>query len=331
MPVGATASGPQLSPETQAGLHRRGDAAPPVAIGAGVGRLRTAGPSRPSATMPIVLVHAAERTPTCDPVPAAPARAERRTIPSGGGVPLESRMDGAPRCRRSRLSLAPRGRAVDRIRATRSSWPPRATTSTRLQRWKPAPPIPDSAQRCGRLLLARTQAVTHLTSRARAEAAGDLDPPRSCCGARCPSITGQRVSTLLATCRAARRPRRCSARRPRAKAGRPGAEDRHRRAEGHRRHAACRAAAPAGRRPAPGAGARPAARPVETRPICSTSRTPPRSVLDVVSATGINFVLDKTSRRQRVTVYAKDVRFEDALDMSQKSQLARKVLDSKTV
>lgn len=58
-----------------------------------------------------------------------------------------------------------------------------------------------------------------------------------------------------------------------------------------------------------------------------------RSVLDVVSRTsGINFVLDKDIKDQRVTVYAASVRFEDALDMIlNTSQLARKVLDSKTI
>ena len=58
-----------------------------------------------------------------------------------------------------------------------------------------------------------------------------------------------------------------------------------------------------------------------------------RSVLDVLSRnSGINFVLDKDIRDQRVTVYAASVRFEDALDMSlTTSQLTRKVLDSKTI
>lgn len=58
-----------------------------------------------------------------------------------------------------------------------------------------------------------------------------------------------------------------------------------------------------------------------------------RSVLDVVSRnSGINFVLDKDIRDQRVTVYAASVRFEDALDMIlATNQLARKVLDSRSI
>jgi general secretion pathway protein D len=72
----------------------------------------------------------------------------------------------------------------------------------------------------------------------------------------------------------------------------------------------------------------------ETRPISLDFRDANvRSVLDVVSRnSGINFVLDKDIKDQRVTVYAKSVLFEDALDMIlNTSQLARKVLDSKTI
>ncbi len=72
----------------------------------------------------------------------------------------------------------------------------------------------------------------------------------------------------------------------------------------------------------------------ETRPISLDFRDANvRTVLDVVSRnSGINFVLDKDIKDQRVTVYAKSVRFEDALDMIlNTSLLARKVLDSKTI
>jgi len=72
----------------------------------------------------------------------------------------------------------------------------------------------------------------------------------------------------------------------------------------------------------------------ETRPVSLDFRDANvRQVLDVVSRTsGINFVLDKDVKDQRVTVYAKSVRVGDALEMIlNTSQLARKVLDSKTV
>ncbi len=72
----------------------------------------------------------------------------------------------------------------------------------------------------------------------------------------------------------------------------------------------------------------------ETRPISLDFRDANvRTVLDVVSRnSGINFILDKDIKDQRITVYAKSVRPEDALDMIMNtSQLARKVLDSKSV
>jgi len=59
-----------------------------------------------------------------------------------------------------------------------------------------------------------------------------------------------------------------------------------------------------------------------------------RQVLDVVSRhSGLNFVLDKDIRADlRVTVYLKNVRIEDALDLLVSThQLARKVLDDRTV
>lgn len=59
-----------------------------------------------------------------------------------------------------------------------------------------------------------------------------------------------------------------------------------------------------------------------------------RTVLDLVSRnSGINFVLDKDIRTDaRVTVYLKNARVEDALDLIINSnQLAKKVLDSRTI
>ena len=58
-----------------------------------------------------------------------------------------------------------------------------------------------------------------------------------------------------------------------------------------------------------------------------------RNVLDVVSrASGLNFVLDKDIRDQRVTVYGRDLRVDDALEMILTSaQLARKTLDTRSV
>jgi general secretion pathway protein D len=72
----------------------------------------------------------------------------------------------------------------------------------------------------------------------------------------------------------------------------------------------------------------------ETRPVSLDFRDANvRNVLEVVGRnSGINIVLDKDVKDQRVTVYAKSVRFDDALDMIlSTSQLSRKVLDSKTV
>jgi len=72
----------------------------------------------------------------------------------------------------------------------------------------------------------------------------------------------------------------------------------------------------------------------ETRPVSLDFRDANvRNVLEVVGRnSGINIVLDKDVKDQRVTVYAKSVRFDDALDMVLGSaQLSRKVLDAKTV
>ncbi|MFG6433457.1 cohesin domain-containing protein [Roseateles sp. LYH14W] len=74
---------------------------------------------------------------------------------------------------------------------------------------------------------------------------------------------------------------------------------------------------------------------VETRPISLDFREASlRTVLDVVSRnSGVNFVLDKDIRPDtRITVYMKQARVEDALDLIVgTNQLAKKVLDAKTI
>jgi general secretion pathway protein D len=73
----------------------------------------------------------------------------------------------------------------------------------------------------------------------------------------------------------------------------------------------------------------------EQRPISLDFRDAGlRQVLDVVTRhSGLNFVLDKDIRQElRVTVYLKQVRVEDALDLIVSTQqLSRKVLDDRTV
>ena len=73
----------------------------------------------------------------------------------------------------------------------------------------------------------------------------------------------------------------------------------------------------------------------ETRPISlDFNEASLKTVLDLVSRnSGINFVLDKDIRSDaRVTVYLKNARVEDALDLIiNANQLAKKVLDSKTI
>lgn len=73
----------------------------------------------------------------------------------------------------------------------------------------------------------------------------------------------------------------------------------------------------------------------EQRPISLDFRDAGlRQVLDLVTRhSGLNFVLDKDIRQDlRVTVYLKNVRVEDALDLiASTHQLARKVLDERTV
>lgn len=73
----------------------------------------------------------------------------------------------------------------------------------------------------------------------------------------------------------------------------------------------------------------------EQRPVSLDFRDASlRQVLDVVTRhSGLNFVLDKDIRQDlRVTVYLKDVRVDDALDLiTSTHQMARKVLDERTV
>lgn len=73
----------------------------------------------------------------------------------------------------------------------------------------------------------------------------------------------------------------------------------------------------------------------ETRPISLDFRDASlRTVLDLVSRnSGINFVLDKDIRPDaRVTVYLRQARVEDALDLIvSTNQLAKKVMDSRTI
>lgn len=73
----------------------------------------------------------------------------------------------------------------------------------------------------------------------------------------------------------------------------------------------------------------------ETRPISLDFRDASlRTVLDIVSRnSGINFVIDKDVRSDtRVTVYLRNAKVEDALDLIvSTNQLTKKVLDSKTI
>lgn len=73
----------------------------------------------------------------------------------------------------------------------------------------------------------------------------------------------------------------------------------------------------------------------EQRPVSLDFRDASlRQVLDVVTRhSGLNFVLDKDIRQDlRVTVYLKNVRVDDALDLiASTHQMARKVLDERTV
>lgn len=73
----------------------------------------------------------------------------------------------------------------------------------------------------------------------------------------------------------------------------------------------------------------------ETRPISLDFRDASlRTVLDLVSRnSGLNFVLDKDIRAEtRVTVFLRSAKVEDAIDLiTSTNQLAKKVLDSKTV
>ncbi len=199
---------------------------------------------------------------------------------------------------------------------------------------------PDSAQLRGRLLLARAQALNQLVEQSRsAEAAGNLDlAEKALRRAQVFDSSGQRASALLADLNVRRR--QTAAIDQASELSSAGQVDaalklvndalkdnrrnpdllalQHRLAVDQRQaqvRAMQRGLAP-------------------TKPISLDFHDANiRSVLDVVSRTsGINFVLDKDIRDQRVTVYASSVRFDDALDMIlTTSQLSRKVLDSKTI
>jgi len=199
---------------------------------------------------------------------------------------------------------------------------------------------PDSVELRGRLLLARSQALTQLTEQARvAQAGGNLDLAEQLLHrAQVFDSSGQRASALLADLAVQRRQSAAVEQASQlATAGQTDAalklvndalKDNRRNPDlltlQHRlnvdqRQAQVRALE---RGLAP------------TKPISLDFHDAGiRSVLDVVSRnSGINFVLDKDIHDQRVTVYAASVRFEDALDMIlATSQLARKVLDSKTI
>ncbi len=199
---------------------------------------------------------------------------------------------------------------------------------------------PDSVELRGRLLLVRAQALAQLIEQARAaEAGGNLDQAEQLLHrARAFDSSGQRASALLSDLAVQRRQAAALHQGTElAAAGQSDAalklvndalNDNRRNPEllalQHRlkvdqRQAQVRALE---RGLAP------------TKPISLDFRDANiRGVLDVVSRnSGINFVLDKDIRDQRVTVYAASVRFEDALDMIlATSQLARKVLDSKTI
>ena len=240
------------------------------------------------------------------------------------------------------LSLALAGCAVDRIRGDAEQLVAQGDYEQAVQMLETgSAEYPDSAQLRGRLLVVRSQAVTQLTEQARvAEAAGDLDRAQKLLERARPfDSSGQRVSTMLADVTVLRR-QADALQRAEELAGQgqvdaalklandalkdnrrhPGLLALQRRLAVDQRQAQVRASQKGL---------------VETRPITLDFRDANlRNVLDVVSRnSGINFVLDKDIRGdQRVTVFAKDVRFEDALDMVlNTSQLARKVLDSKTI
>ena len=199
---------------------------------------------------------------------------------------------------------------------------------------------PDSVELRGRLLLARSQALAQLTEQARAaEAAGNLDLAEQLLHrAHAFDSSGQRASALLADLAVQRRQSAALEQASQlSTAGQTDAalklvndalKDNRRnpdllalqhRLNVNQRQAQVRALE---RGLAP------------TKAISLDFHDAGiRSVLDVVSRnSGINFVLDKDIHDQRVTVYAASVRFEDALDMIlTTSQLARKVLDSKTI
>lgn len=199
---------------------------------------------------------------------------------------------------------------------------------------------PDSAQLRARLLLARSQALSQLIAQATAaEDAGNLDlAEKLLTRAQAFDTGGQRASALLADLAVVRRQNAALQRANELVAN--GHSDVALKVvsealKDNRRHAGLLALQRRLRVDQRQAQVRTAQQGLaETRPITLDFRDASiRSVLDVVGrSSGLNFVIDKDVRDQRVTVFAKAVRFEDALDMIlTTSQLARKVLDSKTV
>lgn len=199
---------------------------------------------------------------------------------------------------------------------------------------------PDSAQLRSRLVLARAQAQAQLIEQARvAESAGDLDRAEKLLRrATAFDTSAQRAAMLLADLQVARRQADALQRANALAANGQGdaalrlvnqALKDNRREPGL---LALQRRLMVDQRQSQVRGSQQGL--AETRPISLDFRDASvRTVLDVVSRnSGINFVLDKDIKDQRVTVYAKSVRFEDALDMIlNTSQLARKVLDSKTI
>ena len=199
---------------------------------------------------------------------------------------------------------------------------------------------PDSAQLRARLLLARAQAQSQLIEQARvSEAAGNLDAAEALLR-RATVFDGsaQRAATLLADLQVTRR--QAEALKHASALVSNGQVDAALRLidqalKDNRRNPellALQRRLVIDQRQSQVRASQPGL--AETRPISLDFRDANvRTVLDVVSRnSGINFILDKDIKDQRITIYAKSVRPEDALDMIQNtSQLARKVLDSKTV
>jgi len=199
---------------------------------------------------------------------------------------------------------------------------------------------PDSVQLRSRLVLARAQAQSQLIEQARAaEASGDLDRAEKLLR-RATAFDGgaQRGAMLLTDLQVARN-QRDALQRANTLAGRGQSDAALRLVDqalkDNRRDPALLALQHRLQIDQRQAQVRASQQGLaETRPVSLDFRDANvRNVLEVIGRnSGINIVLDKDVKDQRVTVYAKSVRFDDALDMVLgTSQLSRKVLDSKTV